>query len=334
MHIPDGYISPATSAAAFAAVAPFWIIAGRKTRKALRSAAAPRLGLFAAFSFVVMMFNLPLPGGTSGHAVGGALMALVLGPWQAVLGLSAALVIQALFFSDGGVWAIGANCLCMGVVLPFTTWGSFRLLRRGGMPEAWAAGVAGWFGLMAAALAVSLLLGIQPLIAHTAQGTPLYYPYTMGKTLAVMMPAHALVAAPAEGLITALVLAWLRRTQPDIVSTDVAPSRARLWPAWVALLLMALATPIGLLTGGTAWAEWGAEELKQLIGYVPAGLAHLEARRPGAIFPDYTVHGLPEWGGYVLSALAGIALVAVLAWGVSAVLRSGARTANEHGDTF
>lgn len=334
MHIPDGYISPATSAATFAAMTPIWIIAGRRARKALRSAAAPRLGLFAAFSFVVMMFNMPLPGGTSGHAVGGALMALALGPCQAVLGLSAALVIQALFFGDGGLSASGANCLCMGVILPFVAYAVFRLLRRGGMAEAWAAGLAGWFGLMAAALGVSLLLGIQPLIAHTAAGVPLYYPYSMGKTLAVMIPAHALVAAPAEGLITGLVWAWLRRARPEMLEPDRPATGARLWPAWVALLLLALATPIGLLAGGSAWAEWGADELKSLIGYVPAGLAHLDARRLGALFPDYSVHGLPERTGYIVSALAGIALVAGLAWVVSTLLRSGARATGEHGDTL
>lgn len=334
MHIPDGYLSPATSVAAFAAVTPFWIMAGRKARKALRSSAAPRLGLSAAFSFVIMMFNMPLPFGTSGHAVGGALMALAVGPWQAVLGLSAALIIQAMFFSDGGVWAIGANCLCMGVILPFTAWWSFRLLRRGGMPEAWAAGASGWFGLMAAALGVSTLLGIQPIIAHTAAGAPLYYPYSLGKTLAVMIPTHALVAAPAEGLITGLVWVWLRRARPDMLGADVQPARGRLWPAWAALLLLALATPIGLLSGGTAWAEWSAEELKQLLGYVPAGLAHLDARRMAAFFPDYTVHGLPPATGYIVSALAGVAILAALGWGVSALLRGGARAASEHGDTL
>jgi cobalt/nickel transport system permease protein len=311
------------------------VVAGRKARKALRSAAAPRLGLFAAFSFVVMMFNMPLPGGTSGHAVGGALMALALGPWQAVLGVSAALVIQALFFADGGLSAIGANCLTMAVVLPFVAWGVFRLLRRGGMPEAWAAGVAGWFGLMAAALCVSVLLGIQPVIAHTAAGVPLYYPYAMAKTLAVMIPTHALVAAPAEGLITGLVWAYLRRAQPALVGAESdAPGRLRLWPAWVALLLAALATPIGLLAGGAAWGEWGAAELKQILGYVPAGLAHLDARRLGALFPDYTVHGLGARAGYIVSALAGMALVAALAWGVSALARGGARAAKEHGDSL
>jgi cobalt/nickel transport system permease protein len=333
MHIPDGYLSPATSAAAFAAMTPFWMVAGRKARKALRSAAAPRLGLFAAFSFVVMMFNIPLPGGTSGHAVGGALMALVLGPWQAVLGVSAALTIQALFFHDGGNFALGANCLTMAVALPFTAWFVFRLLRRGGLGEAWAAGLAGWFGLMAAALGVSAMLGIQPALGHTAAGVPLYYPYSLPQTLAAMIPAHALVAAPVEGLVTGLVWAYLRRAQPEMLGAEPPVGRLRLWPAWVALLLLALATPIGLLAGGTAWAEWGAGELKDLLGYVPAGLARMDAHRLGSLFPDYTVHGMASRPGYVVSALAGVALVGALAWGVTALARGGARVADEHGDS-
>jgi cobalt/nickel transport system permease protein len=203
------------------------------------------------------------------------------------------------------------------------------------MREAWAAGVAGWFGLMAAALGVSILLGIQPALFHTAQGAPLYNPYDLGKTLAVMIPTHALVAAPIEGIVAGLVWAYLRRAQPAMLGTsgDVAKApRLPLWPAWIGLLLIALATPIGLLAGGTAWAEWGTDELKNLLGYVPAGLAHLDARRLGAWFPDYTVHGLGERTGYVASAIIGMALVAALAWGISALMR-GMAQADEHGDT-
>jgi len=330
MHIPDGYISPSTAAAAFAAVTPFWIVAGRRVRATMRASLAPRLGLFAAFTFVLMMFNIPLAGGTSGHAVGGALMALVLGPWAAVLGVSVALAIQALLFGDGGIWAFGANALNLAVILPFVAWHVFRALRRGGLEGAWAAGMAGWFGLMAAALAVAIQLGLQPVLFHAADGTPLYNPYGFRTALLAMIPSHALIAAPVEGMVTGFVWSYLRRAQPAMLAvSDREPGRYHLWPAWAALFLLALATPVGLLAQGDAWGEWGSDALGETLGFVPAGLARLEEARLPAWLPDYTVPGLSEPAGYVLTALLGITLAAAAGWGVAWLARGASRAAGE-----
>ena len=128
MHIPDGYLSPATCAALYAGAAPFWYVAVQRVKKALQTRLVPLLSLFAAFSFVVMMFNLPLPGGTTGHAVGVGLASVVLGPWAAMLAVSVALVIQALFFGDGGITAIGANCFNMAIVGALVSYAVYRLL--------------------------------------------------------------------------------------------------------------------------------------------------------------------------------------------------------------
>ena len=110
MHIPDGYLSHATAAVMYAASVPFWYRASRKIKTMLTGRSVPLIALFAALSFVIMMFNVPLPGGTTGHAVGSVLAAIVLGPWAATLAVSVALIIQALVFGDGGVTAISANC--------------------------------------------------------------------------------------------------------------------------------------------------------------------------------------------------------------------------------
>ena len=96
MHIPDGYLSPSTCAVMYAASAPCWWAALRRTRRKLSGRTLPLLSLFAAFSFVTMMFNLPLPGGTTGHAVGVGIAAIVLGPWASLIAISRALTIQAL----------------------------------------------------------------------------------------------------------------------------------------------------------------------------------------------------------------------------------------------
>src|ERR1700730_15864107 len=110
MHIPDGYLSPATCAALYGAATPFWYVALARVKAALHSRLVPLLSLFAAFSFVIMMFNLPLPGGTTGPAVGMGVASIVLVPGASILAISIAFTIQAVFFGDGGITAIGANC--------------------------------------------------------------------------------------------------------------------------------------------------------------------------------------------------------------------------------
>ncbi|MGE5140263.1 MAG: energy-coupling factor ABC transporter permease, partial [Rudaea sp.] len=128
MHIPDGYLSPQTAAVMYAATLPFWIRATQKVRRVMAGRTAPLVALFAALAFVIMMFNVPLPGGTTGHAVGSTLAAIVLGPWVSVLAISIALIIQALFFGDGGILAIGANVFNMAVAMSFAGYLVYRAL--------------------------------------------------------------------------------------------------------------------------------------------------------------------------------------------------------------
>src|ERR1700689_4904816 len=128
MHIPDGYLSPATCTALYVTSAPFWYVALQRVKKALHTRLVPLLSLFAAFCFVIMMFNLPLPGGTTGHAVGVGLAAVVLGPWGSILAVSTALIVQALFFGDGGITAIGANCFNMAIAGSLVAYAVYRLI--------------------------------------------------------------------------------------------------------------------------------------------------------------------------------------------------------------
>ena len=102
MHIPDGYLSPVFSLGSGVVTVPCWVIGARKVNTVLNNRTLPLLAIFSAFSFTLMLFNVPVPGGTTAHAVGGPLIAVVLGPWAAVIGISTALIIQALFFGDGG----------------------------------------------------------------------------------------------------------------------------------------------------------------------------------------------------------------------------------------
>lgn len=216
MHIPDGYLGPPTYVAAYAACAPLWAIAARKVTETLEARRAPLLAMSAAFSFLVMMFNVPLPGGSTGHAVGGVLIAIAVGPWGAMLSISIALVIQALLFGDGGVTAIGANCLNIAFVMPFAGYGAYRLLFAAlpsGRGRAVAAGIGGWVGLNAAALTTAVMFGIQPLLHTAPDGRALYSPYPLFVAVHAMMLQHLILFGTVEALITGLVVHYLQRSR-------------------------------------------------------------------------------------------------------------------------
>jgi cobalt/nickel transport system permease protein len=335
MHIPDGYLSPATCLVMFAVMLPFWYSGLKKLRETLNARSAPLIALLAAFSFIIMMFNVPLPGGTTGHAVGGALAAIILGPEVATIAISIALIIQALFFGDGGILAIGANCFNMAVVLPYVSYAIYQAI-GGKQPvessrRALGAFLGGYVGLSVAALFAGVEFGIQPALFHAADGTPLYAPYPLAVAVPAMVIPHLLVASVVEGVLTALVVAYLQRTNRSALEITTQPALAaeagsfrRLRGLWVALAVLIFATPLGLLAPGTAWGEWGSDQFTELgLSFVPQGLAQLEGLW-GAPLPDYD---LPALGNpnlaYILSAILGIVLVAVLAWLFTTVLTSG-----------
>jgi cobalt/nickel transport system permease protein len=214
MHIPDGYLGPPTYLATFVACLPLWRVAARKVKEKLTTRQVPLLAISAAFSFVIMMFNIPLPGGTTGHAVGGVLIAIAVGPWGAMLAISIALVIQALLFGDGGITAIGANCLNIAFVMPFVGFYTYRLLSRRLTSEkgqAVAAGIGGWAGLSAAALTTAVMFGIQPLLHMGADGRALYAPYPLSVAVPIMFLEHVALFGVVEGLVTGLVYRYLSR---------------------------------------------------------------------------------------------------------------------------
>lgn len=321
MHIPDGYLSPSTSIVLYAAATPFWIRALQRVRGWIRGRRLPLVALFAAASFVVMMFNVPLPGGTTGHAVGAVIAAIVLGPWDAVLAISVALIIQALFFGDGGILAIGANCFNMAVVMPFVGYALYRAIAGRSPIESprriVAAAVAGYVALNVAAFLTALEFGIQPLLFHTPDGVPLYAPYGLEVAIPAMMGGHLLVAGPVEALLTGLVVAYLQRAHRELLDPAAQPvleprARRPIYILWGILGLLALLSPLGLLAAGTAWGEWGPDEIPGL-GFIPAGMERLSELWQAPI-PDYAVPFLGEKVGYVVSALLGIGATVLALW--------------------
>jgi len=221
MHIPDGYLGPQTWGALYGVMVPLWALASRLVRRTLRQRQVPYLALGSAFSFVIMMFNIPIPGGSTGHAVGGVIVAILLGPWAALIAISIALVIQALLFGDGGVTAIAANCFNIAFVMPMTGYLVYRAIAGNADPGSrrrWiAGGVAGYAGLNVAALTTAVLFGIQPLIARGADGRPLYFPYPLEVAVPVMALQHLLLFGIIEGVLTALLIKYFQRTDPSML---------------------------------------------------------------------------------------------------------------------
>lgn len=343
MHIPDGYLSPATCATLYAASAPFWYVALRKVRRLLSTRLVPLLSLFAAFSFVIMMFNLPLPGGTTGHAVGMGIAAIVLGPWASMIAISVALLIQAVFFGDGGITAFGANCFNMAIVGSLVAYWIYRAIAgRSAIDHTRrvvAGAVAGYVAINIAALLAAVEFGLQPLLFTDATGAPLYAPYPLGIAIPAMMLGHLTIAGLAELVITGGVVAYLQRSDPALLkltAPGAAGSEDELQPAancggwrgaralWAGLALLMVLTPLGLLAAGTAWGEWGASDfvdpamraqISAASGNLapppgaPEGLSRLSAVWTAPI-PGYA----PPWMkseafGYILSALLGAGLI-------------------------
>jgi cobalt/nickel transport system permease protein len=312
LHIPDGYLSPESCAAAGVVMVPMWATAARRVRASVHDRRAPLLAVGAAYSFVVMMFNVPVPGGTSAHAVGAVLVAIVLGPWAAVIAVSTALGIQALFFGDGGVLSFGANALNLAFVMPMAGYVMYRLVGRGapalGSRRVIAAGIGAYVGLNTAALFAAIELGLQPVLFHAANGTPLYSPFHLAETVPAMLLAHLTLGGGVEVAMTVGVMRFLQRAHPELLRAWEMPAAARerafRKPVLIGLGLGVLLTPLGLIASGTAFGEQpraGAWHRALLEGY------------------DFT-HAAHPSIGYVASAIFGLTVIALSALGASWLL--------------
>lgn len=203
MHIPDGFLSPQTYLPAAALTVGTWAWAARGLRERLNETLVPRLAMMTALAYGLGLVMLPLPGGTSGHALGVALLALLFGLRLAFLAYSGVLLLQALLFGAGGLTALPLNALAMGLAGGVTAIAAFRLLRP--LSETFAVALAAWLSVMVSGALVALVLGIQPWIAARPDGTPLFFPFGPEITLPAVLIPHALIGV-GEAALT--LLAW------------------------------------------------------------------------------------------------------------------------------
>lgn len=316
MHIPDNYLSPATCAVMGAAMVPVWTKAVKKVKEEIPKAKIPLLGVGAAFSFLLMMFNVPLPGGTTGHAVGGTLLAILLGPYAACISVTVALFIQALLFGDGGILAFGANCFNMAFVLPFLGYFIYKVIKdnvKSEKGEYLGIVLGSYAGINIAALCAAIEFGIQPLLFKDAAGQALYCPYSLYVSIPAVTIPHLLVAGAVESVFTFAIIAYIKKVSPGTIYEGTKKKTKAIYGLIGALICL---TPLGLLATGTAWGEWGADEIKDVVsggdalGFIPKGMK--EGFNFNAIMPDYAISGLPEIAGYLLSAAAGVAILIII----------------------
>ncbi len=347
MHIPDGYLSPSTCAVLYAGAAVGWSSALKRLKRVLLTRVIPLISVFAAFSFVVMMFNLPLPGGTTGHALGVTIAAIVLGPSGAILAVTIAIAIQALFFGDGGISTLGANCFNMAIVGSLVAYGAYRLIAARAELQSKrrvvASAIAGYLAVNAAALLAAVEFGIQPVLFHDASGTPLYAPYRLSVAIPAMMIGHLTFAGLAEAAISAGIVAYLQVADPvllrgtsGLVGTesgavrDLRPTGNSLRRLWTATAMLMVLTPLGILAAGTAWGEWSPAQLAHAAAsapsstppapIIPSGLQRL-SNLWTAPFPRYAPAFVRSRGfGYLLSAIFGVGAVLCLSLAAQSVM--------------
>ncbi len=272
MHIPDGYLGPITYGGLWAAMVPVWAYASRRVKALFDASRVPFLAMAAAFSLVVMIFALPLPGGTTGHLAGSAILAILLGPWACIVAVSVALTIQAFVFGDGGVTTLGANCFNMGLVGGMTGYLTYRLIAGPSAPgdgaqdaairpRAWretvGGALAGYLAVNASAFSTALQLGIQPFL-HPASPNPQYFPYGLTVALPAVMLPHLTAVGGLEAALTVLVLGFVRRLQSKPIHG---------WKAAVLLMAAGLVMVPGLAGAHEFWIEAKGQELLLVFGH-------------------------------------------------------------------
>ncbi|NPA53227.1 MAG: cobalt transporter CbiM [Aquificae bacterium] len=209
MHIPDGYLSPITYIPSYAIAVPLFAYGFKKLKKTLNEKTLPFIASLTALSFLVMMINIPIPGGTSGHAIGAAAISILFNPWIGFISISLVLLIQALIFGDGGITAWAVNSLALGFVASFVGYYSYKALFK--FNKNFALFVSGWISIVAASFIIAFFLGIQPIVAHTPDGKPLFFPFGLEITIPALVGSHMLYFGVAEGIYTLIVVKFIEK---------------------------------------------------------------------------------------------------------------------------
>ena len=305
MHIPDGFLTIAVSLICWVITISMLAIAIRKTNKALGEKQVPLMGIMAAFIFAAQMLNFPVAGGTSGHLLGGALAAIVLGPWAAMLVMTAVIAVQGLLFQDGGLIVMGANILNMGLLTAIVGYGLYRMVGKSSIKaRLTVSGIAAWLSVMTGALMASLQLWL----SGTAK---------LNIVVPAMLGVHTLIGI-GEALITVAALAFIFRTRPDLL--DESSASAQGGRGWVYAGILVSLTVV-LLSPLASTSPDGLERVAKNMGFLSAGKA-----APFHIIPNYAI---PFLGSTPLSTILAGALGVLIVLGVAFLLGRSLRKKTE-----
>lgn len=290
LHIPDGFLSFIVSAVCWAISVLVLSVAISRTNKSLGEKQVPLMGVMAAFIFAAQMINFPVAGGTSGHLLGGTLAAIMLGPWAAMVVMTAVIAVQSLLFQDGGLLVMGANILNMGLITVVIGYGLYRaVFGRSRRVKLVVAGFAAWLSVMAGALATALELWVS--------GTSNLQTVTLA-----MLGVHTLIGI-GEALITIAALSFILQTRPGLVGEgSVAGMGGRGW----ALAGMALSLAVVLLSPFASVNPDGLNRVAMDLGFIHS------AQSGSGPFAGYTFPVLESASASRIAA-GGIGIVAVLA---------------------
>lgn len=272
LHIPDGFLSPLVSAVGWVLALVMIAIALRQTRNQLGDRQIPMMGILAAFIFAAQAINFPVAAGTSGHLLGGALAAIIMGPWAGTLIMTAVIAVQSLLFQDGGLLVMGWNILNMGVFTAFTGYASYRFVRRllGQNPTSLIASgfVAAWLSVEVGAIATAFELA--------ASGT-----VPLSLALPAMAGVHALIGL-GEGVITSAALSLLQVSRPQVLEMgETAPGRRG---ATFVVVALGVAVVVALFSPLASASPDGLEFVADRQGFLVSAMD-----APYSIFSDYVI---------------------------------------------
>jgi cobalt/nickel transport system permease protein len=345
MHVPDGFLNAPTSVATAVVAAGVVAIALARSRRELGGAGSARAGLVACFVFAAQMVNFPVGAGTSGHLIGATLAAVLIGPWTATLVMTSVVLVQGLFFADGGLTALGTNVLLLAGVAVAGGWLVSRAVlvampRRRTLP--WAAGLGGFVSVPLAALAFTGLYAV-------GGAVPVPLPLLTG----AMVGVHAVLGV-GEGLITAGIVAAVAATQPQLVhalpaerrtlqlidadgsvrvvaaesdqDTESSPDAGPPGRATRSTALVALTVTAMVAGGLSLLASTRPDGLERVAGSLGFDVAGLESAFAGSPLAEYSIPGLGPIGTS-LAGLAGAAVTLIVMLGLVTVLDRSRRAA-------
>lgn len=317
MHAPDGFLNAGTAVATGVISAGTVGVALRSVKQTLNEKAVPLAGITAAFVFAAQMFNFPIAAGTTGHLMGGALAAILLGPHLGALVVTVVVVVQALLFADGGLTALGYNVLNMAIIPAYGGYALYGIFRRmlpsgrGGIIGATA--LAAWASVVLSAMAFS----IQWLFGATA-------PIPFTQVFAAMVGVHALIGI-GEAVISSLAVGAVLASRPDLVhgaaGVELGPEPKRRVPIRTFLIggLLVSFVVAAVVSQFAVDNPDGLEWVAETEGFVDQGRDH---HWSDSLFADYATRGIEnETLSLAVAGIAGTLITLLVAWGIVRAVR-------------